>query len=260
MGDPCPRRARSEQRRQRTEERHAAGRNAPWRSRFRKVRRAVGNLFVGWFAPLLVRLFAWTWRIERRGDPGLTALRSGAPCVIVLWHGRMLVAMPLWPHRHRGIGVLVSPSDDGSLVTKALTRFGYTVVRGSSSRGGASALRDLDSALRGGRPVVLTPDGPRGPRHSVNAGPAWLARSTGAPIVTVSIAVDRAWRLRSWDRFTIPKPFARLLLTYGGPVTVPPDRDDASLERLALQLRDEMVASELAGFAALGVPDDHEAG
>jgi hypothetical protein len=152
--------------------------------------------------------------------------------------------------------VLVSPSDDGSLATRALQRFRYRVVRGSLSRAGARALREMAALLTGGGQLVVTPDGPRGPRHSMNVGIAWLARATGAPILAVGIAVDRAWRLRSWDRFTIPKPFARLRVDYADPVQVPTDASDADLEALAANLREQLRNSESVAFHALGVADD----
>jgi len=223
------------------------------------ARRAVGSTLVGWFAPLALRLLAWTWRVQRIGEPGLAAMRGEGPLVIALWHGRMLVPMPLRPHKGRGIGVLVSPSDDGALVTKALRSFGYTVIRGSVSRGGASAMREMVEALHAGCPVAVTPDGPRGPRHTVNSGAAWLARETRAPIVSVAIAVDRAWALRSWDHFTIPKPFARIVVTYGEPLRVPPDANDLALEAFSCLLRDHLLLGERKGFARLQVPGDLDA-
>jgi hypothetical protein len=165
----------------------------------------------------------------------------------------MLCLMPLALHRGRGIDVLVSPSDDGSLATRALRHFGYRVIRGSLSRGGARAMRAMATALAAGRQIVVTPDGPRGPRHAMNVGVAWLARATGAPILPVGVAVDRAWRLRSWDRFTIPQPFARLCVHYGAPVHVAAAAGDEELEHLAQQLRDRLLAGERDGCDRLGV-------
>ncbi|MCB9887455.1 MAG: lysophospholipid acyltransferase family protein [Planctomycetes bacterium] len=234
----------------------AASRDAGWRRRWRMLRRGVGKRLLDWLGPLLLRLLARTWRVQHRGAAGLQAMQGEAPLVIVLWHGRMLAAMPIRPHKGRGHAVLVSPSDDGALVTRALAKFGYRVVRGSASRGGARALRDLAAALDGGASIVLTPDGPRGPRHTMNSGGAWLARDGGRPIVTLAIAVDRAWRLRSWDRFTIPKPFARLVVTYGAPRQVPRGCSDDDLEGIAAEVRDELLGAERDGFAALGVAAD----
>jgi lysophospholipid acyltransferase (LPLAT)-like uncharacterized protein len=120
-------------------------------------------------------------------------------------------------------------------------------------------MREMKEALQAGRPVAVTPDGPRGPRHTVNSGAAWLARETRAPIVPVALAVDRAWALRSWDRFTIPKPFARIVVTYGDPLRVPADANDLALEAFSCLLRDQLLAGERKGFARLQVPGDLDA-
>jgi lysophospholipid acyltransferase (LPLAT)-like uncharacterized protein len=239
--------------------RDAAGRNAPTLVRFRRCRRRLGSWLLALLAPALVRLLACTWRIERAGEPGFAVLRSRTPWIVAMWHGRMLTLMPLRYHRGRGIGVLVSPSDDGGLAQQALRAFRYRIVRGSLSRGGARALREMRELLAADGQLVVTPDGPRGPRHAINVGVAWLARATGAPILPVGVAVDRAWRLRSWDRFTIPKPFARIRVHYGDPVAVPGDASDDDLERIAAAVRATLLASERAGFAQLGVAADLDA-
>lgn len=236
--------------------REAKGRNRPGLARWRRWRRRLGGLLLDLCAPTLLRLLAMTWRVQRHGAAGFDLLRSRDPWLLALWHGRMLAAMPLRHHRGRGIEVLVSPSDDGGLATKALRSFGYRVVRGSLSRGGARALREMRAAVEAGAQLVLTPDGPRGPRHTMNVGVAWLARCSGAPVLPLGIACDRAWRLRSWDRFVIPKPFARVAVVFGEPVRVPSDSPDDQLEALATTLRDRLLAAELDGCRHLGIADD----
>lgn len=238
-------------------ERDAAGRNAPLLVRWRRFRRRIGEVLLTLLAPTLLRLLACTWRVQRTGEPGFAMLRSDAPWLVAMWHGRMLCLMPMRWHRSRGIDVLVSPSDDGSLATRALRSFGFRAIRGSLSRGGARAMREMAAQLRDGGQLVVTPDGPRGPRHAMNTGVPWLARETGAPILPVGVACDRAWHLRSWDRFTIPKPFARLVVHYGEPVHVEADCDDAGLERIGERLRAQLLAAERDGFGSLGVADDH---
>lgn len=251
------RRQRREVVAQRTAARDAAGRNAPWRSRWRRLRRRAGDLALRCAAPLAVRLLGWTWRVQRSGDAGLALQRGPGPWLAAMWHGRMLCLMPLRGHANSGLDVLVSPSEDGGLATLALRSFGYRAIRGSLSRGGASAMRAMAAQLAEGGKLVVTPDGPRGPRHAMNSGVPWLARATGAPILPVAVAVDRAWRLRSWDRFTIPKPFARLIVHYGEPVLVPAATDDAELERIGERLAAAILAAERDGFARLDVPCDH---
>jgi lysophospholipid acyltransferase (LPLAT)-like uncharacterized protein len=256
MAQDSERRARQAERRQRDAAREAAGRNTPRLARWRRLRRAVGKSLLAWLAPSLLRALAATWRVDVVAGPGLDLQRSDARWVLALWHGRMLAALPLRGHRARGITVLVSPSDDGGLADLALRRFGYRVLRGSTSRSGARALRAMDDALAAGGQLVLTPDGPRGPRHAMNAGVAWLARARQAPILPLCVAVDRAWRLRSWDRFVIPKPFARVVIAYGDPLHMPGDADDAQMEALGAALRSALLAGERAAFARLGVADD----
>lgn len=229
--------------------RTAAGRNQPGLQRWRRLRRAIGSWLLATLAPWLVRLLALTWRITRSGDAGRSLQHGSAPWLVAMWHGSMLTLMPLRHHRGRNIGVLVSPSDDGALAAVALRHFRYRIVRGSLSRGGAAALRSMQDWLAAGGQLVLTPDGPRGPRHTMNVGVAWLARATGAPVVPVGCAVDRAWRLRSWDQFTIPKPFARVHVHYGEPVAVDANVGDDALEVLATALRTQLLAAEQSAAA-----------
>ncbi|MFK7742098.1 MAG: lysophospholipid acyltransferase family protein [Planctomycetota bacterium] len=241
----------------RTDERQAQGRNQKHLVGFRRLRRRMGSAVAEGLAPRTLAAIAKTWRVHRTGAAGLELLRADAPLILSLWHGRMLTLMPMRDHARRGFEVLVSPSGDGSLAKQALDAFGYRVIRGSLSRGGARAMREMQAAIQAGGRLVITPDGPRGPRHSVNVGPIWLARATGAPVVSISVAMSRAWRFRSWDRMCVPKPFAKLAVHYSDPITVAPDASDASLERIAEQMRAQMIASERAAFETLDVPHDH---
>jgi len=252
------RKARREVVAQRAADREAAGRNTKTLSRFRRMRRRLGKMLIESCAPRLLRLMAMTWRIERTGDAGFERFGSDLPWITVLWHGRMLAMMPIKPHFGRNIGVLVSPSDDGGLAKIALQKFRCQVVRGSLSRRGATAMREMLDLLKRDEQLVLTPDGPRGPRHSMNTGAAWLARATGVPVIPLSVAVNRAWYFRSWDRMCIPKPFARLVVHYGEPVAVAETTSDAELEGISGALREQLLAGERAAFARLGVENDLE--
>ncbi len=193
---------------------------------------------------------ARTWRTDVLGGEHLESTARHPGRLLALWHGRMLV--PFHHHRGADMCVLVSPSDDGSLVTSLLERFGQRVVRGSSNKASARALRELLSELRAGGTVVITPDGPRGPRHSMNPGLAWLARATGFPVLPCGFVCDRAWSLRSWDRFTIPKPRARLALVYGEPLFVGAQGGEEELARATLEIKRRMLAAEERGFRHLG--------
>lgn len=119
-------------------------------------------------------------------------------------------------------------------------------------------MREMHELLTADGQLVITPDGPRGPRHSINIGAAWLARATGVPIIPLSTAMSRAWRFRSWDRMCIPKPFARVVVHYGDPVTIAAHAEDAMLELVSRDLATKMITEERVAFASLQVASDLE--
>ncbi|MEO5588847.1 MAG: lysophospholipid acyltransferase family protein, partial [Gemmatimonadaceae bacterium] len=133
--------------------------------------------------------------------------------LFALWHGQMLPL--LWHHREEGIAVLVSEHRDGESIATVLGMLGYTLIRGSTSRGAGRALLGLVRTLRSGVDAAITPDGPRGPRHQFAAGALIAANRANAPILPIVAHVDRYWQLSSWDGFIIPKPFARVTVAYG---------------------------------------------
>lgn len=166
---------------------------------------------------LLLRLLASTWRV-RFTNPGvvqgLEARRQ--PFLYILWHGQLLPL--LWLHRGRDISVIISEHRDGELIARIAHAIGFRTVRGSTTRGAARALLGACREVEAGRNLAVTVDGPRGPAGSVAPGALVISQRTSAPMVPTSAAADRAWRLRSWDRFMIPKPFARVTVTYGEPM------------------------------------------
>ncbi len=167
-----------------------------------------------------LRALARTWRVREVGREGWRARRAaGLPTVVALWHGQMLPLLA--HHRDEGVAVLVSEHRDGEVITRVLRAFGFETVRGSTSRGGTRALLELVRELRAGREVAVTPDGPRGPRHTYAPGALVAAHRAGAAVVGVAAHVDRAWRLGSWDAFEVPKPFARITIAYTPPRPVP---------------------------------------
>lgn len=225
----------------------------PASQRRKRLRRRLGATLLPTLAPPLLRLLARTWRFRVEGAENLPA-SDGQGLLVAVWHGRMLLGMPTHPGRL--YTVLVSPSADGSLAKLALERFGYSIIRGSSSRQGARALRAMLGALKAGRRVVVTPDGPRGPRHATNPGLAWMARATGFPIVPIGIVADRAWHLSSWDAFTVAKPFARVAIVYGAPIDVPREGGDAGLDEATARMRAALIGAEERGCELLGCAPD----
>ncbi len=228
------------------------------RVRLKRWRRRVGKHLTGWLGGPALGSLAKTWRLERSGEEHLASASEGGRrgYFMALWHGRMVVALPLPGHAHSGYHVLVSQSGDGDVSERLLHAFGYEVIRGSSSRGGARSLREMLAVLRAGHPLVITPDGPRGPRHSMNLGLAWMARATGHPIVPCGFAAEPAWRLSSWDRFTIPKRGARVACVYGEPLSVGREGGDAALEEATEELRRRMLEAEREAAARIGAEVD----
>jgi hypothetical protein len=224
------------------------------RRRYRIARRTLGGWVLRGFGPTAMRRLAGSWKTEELGREHREGLGDDAGFLICLWHGRMLMGMDFFGRR--GWRVLVSPSDDGDLSESMLRRFGYGVIRGSAGRGGARAVREMLGALGAGERVILTPDGPRGPAHSMNPGVAWLARATGHPILPIGIACDRAWRMNSWDRFTIPKPRARVVFTWGEPIEVDRDSGEEQMRRATETVRERLTDAERRSFAHLGLEPD----
>lgn len=163
---------------------------------------------------------------------------SGEPVLFAVWHGRLL---PLtFYHRHQGITALISRSEDGEYIARIVEKWGYRTVRGSSSRGGGAALRELVREARAGQSLAITPDGPRGPRQELQPGVITAAQLTGLPIIPLAAGCARAWWPGSWDRFMVPRPFARVEVRYGQPRSVARDATAAELEAHARALETEL--------------------
>ena len=166
-----------------------------------------------------VRILASSWRIEVVHEERWRALyQAHRPHVFLLWHEALLPL--LWQHRNQGIAIVVSEARDGQYLSDLALALGYGAVRGSSTRGGARALLGAVRQLQAGRAVAFTPDGPRGPRRELKPGVVAAAQRGQGVIVPIHAEADRAWRLHSWDRFMIPKPLARVRITYGHPFEV----------------------------------------
>lgn len=179
-------------------------------------------------AALLLVLGA-TWRFTRvRVHERESRIDRGERCIFAFWHSRILPLV--YTHRRRSIAVLVSRHRDGELTARVIERLGFRTARGSSTRGGEAGLRDLLHHAEEGHLLAITPDGPRGPAEQVKPGLVYLASRTGYVVQPLAAAAASCWALRSWDRFRIPQPFARLVVTYGAPITVPPRLTENEVE------------------------------
>jgi lysophospholipid acyltransferase (LPLAT)-like uncharacterized protein len=166
-----------------------------------------------------LRTLASSWRISLQHEDRWRALYDAKqPHVFLLWHEALLPL--LWQHRHQGVAIVVSEAREGRYLADFAGGLGYRSLYGSSTRGGTRALLAAVRELRAGRAVAFTPDGPRGPRRELKPGVVAAAQRGGAAIVPLHAEADRAWRLHSWDRFMIPKPFARVHISYGHPFEV----------------------------------------
>ena len=199
-----------------------------------------------WIVPLgalLVRLLAATWRVRVVNGEYPRALRAARqPVVFTLWHGQLLPLLMM--HRHEGVSILISEHRDGEIIARIAERLGYTTVRGSTTRGGERALLGLARVLQQGGDVAVTPDGPRGPARRFAPGALVAAQRGGGTILPIAASASRAWRLRSWDAFLVPKPFARVTVAYATPTRVEAPSPRAAAEQAPRfqALLDEAVA------------------
>jgi len=202
---------------------------------------------------VLARLAAGYVRLVRATGrwhtPGRDVLKQyvdrGETIIVVLWHGRLLMGPRFWPGG-MPLDVLVSDHRDGRIIAAAVARFGLGTVFGSTNRAGARAVRDLVRRLKGGTSVVITPDGPRGPRMRAAPGAVQVARLSGAAIVPLAVSAGRRRLLGSWDRFQVPGPFGRGVFLAGEPLHVPTDADAGACEtaRRTLEARLNALTAE----------------
>jgi lysophospholipid acyltransferase (LPLAT)-like uncharacterized protein len=173
-------------------------------------------------AAWVIRVLGSTLHYVDKVEPGVTpGYTIAGPTVFAFWHRSLLTAA--YRFRNLDIAILISPSFDGELIARTVERLGFRAIRGSSSQGGAAGLRNMQMAYAAGHRCAITADGPRGPAFCAKSGTAQLANSVGGPVGEVAEGTwvgcfyalpDRAWKLESWDRFLVPKPFSRVVMTW----------------------------------------------
>ncbi len=183
---------------------------------------------------VVAQLLAASWRVSEHNMESFNRLREEKkPFLLAVWHGQLFVAVLV--NRYRNFAAMASTHGDADLIARMMMSWGYTFVRGSSSKGGRAALVQMVEHLQAGHHFAITPDGPRGPRGVPKPGALVAAVRGGVPIVTIHVEVTSAWRFNSWDRFCVPKPFARVRCIYSESWT-PPDTSDASMAELTRRL------------------------
>ena len=195
------------------------------------------------FGYRLLQIWARTLRFTIEDHASVIGAPPNERYIGALWHNRLLllpfVIKRFLPER-RG-AALISGSRDGALLADLVERFGFEVVRGSSSKKGASAIRQLAEVIARGKDAVITPDGPRGPAYELGQGIVFLAQQSGAAVVPINLEYSNSWRVRSWDRFILPKPFSTVRVIFGPPHRVAQTSTEADFERERARLQDAMM-------------------
>lgn len=191
---------------------------------------------------VILRLYFYTFRVTAMNETTwLQHLKHGGNVLLCCWHQQFLPIMAyLYRHRRWSPSLMISQSNDGDIGAGLCQRTGWRPVRGSSSRGGVKALKGIIRELRRSRLAAHIVDGPRGPAGIVKSGTIMLAQATRAIVVPVYLSADRAWFFKSWDRFMIPKPFARLQVQFGEPLYVSDARGKSDMEACRQRLESAM--------------------
>jgi lysophospholipid acyltransferase (LPLAT)-like uncharacterized protein len=193
-----------------------------------KIRHPVLIRMLGFLGAWLIRLWVGTVQYRYRClDPRVEPSQLHERYIFAFWHENILLLA--YHYGRPDVWVLVSQHADGQLIAEICWHVGFSVIRGSTTRGGTEAVRQMLRTARAAH-LVITPDGPRGPRRHVQMGLVYLAARTGLPVVPIGIGYCRPWRLRSWDRFAVPRLFSRGRCVIGVPITVPAGAEKEQLE------------------------------
>jgi lysophospholipid acyltransferase (LPLAT)-like uncharacterized protein len=199
---------------------------------FKKLRNIARTRLAGAIIYRIARLYCATFRLKIENETEwLDYLEEGGRILICCWHQQFFVGVRVFnKYRKYRPPLMSSRSLDGQIAAGVAQRSGFYTVWGSSSRGGGNALKEMISRIKQHRLAVHILDGPRGPAGVVKAGVIAMANSSGAVIIPGFVTADRAWYLHSWDRFMIPKPFARVTVTFCPKIELPPVMDKADYE------------------------------
>lgn len=178
--------------------------------------------------------------VEFDRDDALPSRRK-TPGLFLFWHETLL--LPTHTHAGEGFGMLIGTHRDGEIIAQVMEFMGGTAFRGSSTRDGARALREMMEA-NPDLHLAITPDGPKGPRRVLQMGSIFLASRAGIPIIPVGFATRRPWRIRSWDRFMLPKPFSAGRCVFATPIDIPARLGREGLEEYRLKVEQAVEAAQ----------------
>jgi lysophospholipid acyltransferase (LPLAT)-like uncharacterized protein len=195
---------------------------------------------VAWLFSVAIRCWLGTmrYRLASLDDKPHPVDPAQQRCIYAFWHETLLAPLRL----RVKLQMLIGQHTDGEFIARVAQHCGFGVIRGSSSRGGTTALRHMICHSDPGAHLGVTPDGPRGPRRRVQVGMIAVASATGVPIVPFAMAFTRAWRLRSWDRFAVPLPFSTMCGVFGKPLHIPSNLDRHGLEAWRMSVEQEFLA------------------
>lgn len=218
----------------------------------RFMRSRAMQITVGWLVAAYMTLAKYTtrWEVER-AEIAQPIIDGGKGFIALTWHSRFMMLTAAWKKKWQLPYVLISRSRDGEIVAHTSHFLGLKTIRGSAkkaakdgmaakAKGGKRAGLDIVTAIENNGCIVVTPDGPRGPRQRLPEGPLRLAKITGAPIQPCTFAVKNRKQFDSWDKFVLPLPFGRGRIIWGTPVTIPSDASDAMIETIRQSIEDEM--------------------
>ena len=185
----------------------------------KNLKKKIGAIFLPPILYVFTYILYLTCRRVYHFDKSKTSSKES---IFVFWHGELLMLIFGYKNyrNSNNIDTIISEHNDGEIIHRVLKLFGGGSIRGSSTRGGIKALKGAFLSLKKGRDIGITPDGPKGPRHSIANGVVLIAQKKNAPIITMRVKASRQWRMKSWDKFSIPKPFCRLDFYYSDPFYV----------------------------------------
>ena len=190
----------------------------------------------------LVRVYSWTFRLHVENEkPWLDYLQDGGRVLLCGWHQQFFSAIGHFKnYESYRPALMISQSKDGDIIAGVAEKSGWRAVRGSSSRNGGRALKEMVGQLQLTGLAAHIVDGPKGPAGIIKAGAVSLARSAGAVVVPIYTSSDRAWYFKSWDRFMLPKPFAKVYLRFGEMLDLTTGEGDEAFEEHRMRLQQIM--------------------